>query len=138
MVVQLLPYSEPAPSNIRPQQVKGLQHLERKLGLAFILFLLITNSVYLTSAFAFWYLFKRQKRNLHFVRHWLWLTRNAADSRGIQGQQVQADPEKYKCLIDISNLKADASFGKKPEALKVPLHLVKQGILCPRWPCFPA
>jgi len=52
MVVQLLPYSELAPSDRRPQQVKGLQHTERKLGLAFILFLLISNSVYITSAFA--------------------------------------------------------------------------------------
>jgi hypothetical protein len=128
MVVQLLPYSELAPSDRRPQQVKGLQHTERKLGLAFILFLLISNSVYITSAFALWCLFKRQKRNLHFVRHWLWLTRNAVDSRGIHGRKYKLliDPEKYKCLIHISNLKADASFGKKPEPL------------CPRWPCFPA
>jgi hypothetical protein len=52
----------------------------------------------------------------------------------IQGRKYKLliDPEKYKCLIHISNLKADASFGKKPEALKVPLHQVKQGILCPR------
>jgi hypothetical protein len=33
------------------------------------------------------------------------------DSRGIQGRKYKLliDPEKYKCLIDISNLKADAS-----------------------------